>query len=100
MAESNDNTIHMQSGVSAFTGEPFIALQWGEQRGQLTVAEAREHAFAILETCEAAESDAFLYKFMREKVNATEERAAMMLVAFREYRDGAQPPPQIPENEK
>lgn len=100
MAKSNDNMIHMQSGVSAFTGEPFITLQWGDQRGQLTVEEARSHAFAILETCEAATSDAFLFKFMRERVKADEQRAAQLLVAFREYREGTQPPPDIPPLEK
>lgn len=94
------SNIYFESGVSAFTGEAFIALRWGEQRGQLTVAEARAHAFALLECCEAAESDAFVFEFMCERVGATKEHAAQMLVAFREYREGKQPPAEIPEREQ
>jgi hypothetical protein len=91
------DTIHMQSGVSGFTGDPFITLDWGENHAQFTPEEARAHAFAILETAEAAESDAFMFKFAIDKANQTPERAALMLTKFRE---GRQPPPVIPDAEK
>jgi|GEM_PF-2678130 hypothetical protein len=98
--QSPSNAIHVESGVSVFTGKPFIAFHWGENHGQLTVAEANAYAFALLEACEAAESDAFIFEFMRKQMGATAENAVRMVMAFREYRDGRQPPPEIPEREQ
>lgn len=100
MTMPNTTILFQSSGVSAFTGEPFIEIHWGNQVGQLTVEEARIHAFALLECCEAALSDAFLFKFARDRAGMDSERAAQLLAHFREYREGRQPPPEIPENEK
>ncbi len=96
----SNGMIFIESGVSAFTSEPFITLAWGDERGQLTVAEARAHAFALLEACEAATSDAFLFHFARERVGMEVERAAVLLADFRAYRGEAPPATEIPKSEE
>jgi hypothetical protein len=78
--------ILLESGVSAKTGEPFVNIKWKDRAGQLTVTDARQHALAILECAEAAESDAFIIKFFRERVGLSQEKAAQVLIDFRSQR--------------
>ena len=67
-------------------GEPFVKLTWGDQHGQLTPTEARRHALGILEAADAADSDSFLWGFLRARVGLDDERAAEVLAEFRAYR--------------
>ena len=92
--------INVESGVSIYTGEPFIKISWGDMHGQLTPEAARAHALYILECADAAISDAFLWHFLRERAGIPEEKAAQALMLFREYREGKQPPAEIPDEEK
>lgn len=78
--------IHLVSLVSASTGEPKIEIRWGDMLAHLTPAEARQHALAVLETAEAAESDAFISSFMQKTVGLNPSEAGMMLVEFRNWR--------------
>jgi hypothetical protein len=66
---------------------PVVTLRWGGESGQMTPHEARTHAHVILAAADAAESDAVICRFMREKLDATEEAMAAILVFFREFRD-------------
>jgi hypothetical protein len=79
-------TIHVESMVASRDGMPFVVLKWGDERGQLTPDEAREHAHLILEAADAAESDAFIFKFVTEKIQIPEQ-AAQILLEFRKFRD-------------
>lgn len=92
--------IHLESGVSIYTGEPFVKIDWGEQHGQLTPENARAHAMFILKCADAAISDAFLWHFLCETAGLPEEKAATALMLFRDYRDGRQPPAEIPDAER
>jgi hypothetical protein len=75
-----------QSGVNR-AGEPFIQLILGDKViGQQSVTQAREHAHAVLEACEAAEQDAFLVYWLKTAVGADERAAAGMLQDFRKWR--------------
>jgi hypothetical protein len=60
------NEISMESGVSARTGEPFVLIRWGSERGQLTPAEAEAHGLAILSTAMAARLDAAIVAEMTD----------------------------------
>ena len=50
-------TLWFESGVSARTGKAFVHLRWENLSGQLTPAEARQHAMDVIETAHAAEFD-------------------------------------------
>ena len=90
------DTLWFESGVSARTGQPFVHIRWGDETGQLTTAEAREHALNMLEAANAAEFDAAFVKAMTDPAVFGDERAGglpleeamMLLVAIREARGG------------
>ena len=81
----NDILWH-QSGVNRKV-EPFVQLIRGDTViAQMSVTEARDHARAITEAAEAAETDAFIMRWVVEHVGAGPSEAAAMLVDFRHYR--------------
>lgn len=82
----SDGVIHVESLVSSSTREGVVVFKWGDRRGQLTPDEARAHALVILEVAEAAEADAFMVNFLREKCGAKETEALGTLIAFRAFR--------------
>lgn len=81
-----ENVLWHQSGVNR-DGEPFIQLILNDKViAQQSIEQAREHAKAMLEACEAAEQDAFLVFFFTKQVGLSEKDAARVLVDFREWR--------------
>lgn len=87
--EGDNSGIDIVSGVSLFTGEPYVQMKWGEQDGQLTPDECRAHAAGLIEAAEAAEFDAIFWKWSKERLAATDERAGQILQDFRRYRERA-----------
>lgn len=78
--------ILLQSTVRNGDWAPSVQLKWGEQGGQLTPAEARMHALAILECAEAAIHDSALVRFLIEDVGIDEEQALKTVFGLREFR--------------
>ena len=84
--------IEMASGVSAFTGDPFVHMLLVFADGstktinQFTPADARQHGLHVIETAEAAVHDAAMAAWMRDKLNAEPEVAAQAIADLREYR--------------
>jgi hypothetical protein len=80
------------SGVSAFTGEPFIAMEAtfgdGSRRraGQLTPIEARQHALAVLEAAEAAVHDAAVVRWLQVRMELEPQAAVTVLCELRGFR--------------
>jgi len=69
-------------------GEPFIQLIRGtEVIAQMSTAQAREHALAVLATAEAADQDAFIYDWVVNRVGSGVQQAAGLLMDFRQYRE-------------
>ena len=88
MSDDKENGLPLwhQSGVNR-SGEPCSQLILGEKViAQQSVAQAREHALAVLEACEAAEQDAFLVHWVKTRMGGTEAMAAGLLQDFRAYR--------------
>ena len=79
--------LEVSSGVSIFDVRPFIRVAWGEQTGQWTPAEARQHALQVLEVAEAAEHDSVVVRWLRERVHVDVDRVGQMLKDLRHYRD-------------
>ena len=87
-----------QSGVNP-NGDPFVQLILDEKViAQMSPREARDHARAITETSEAAETDAFLWSFVTKNLQGTPHSAASMMMAFRRFREerGKSGPPSDP----
>lgn len=88
MSDEPDDLLPLwhQSGVNR-QGEPFIQLILGDKLiAQQSVTQAREHAMAILEACEAAEQDAFLIDWLTTKLDAEPAMGAGTLQDFRAWR--------------
>lgn len=86
MTEHKPDTLWHQSGVNP-EGEPFVQLIKGKEvLAQMTTAQARDHAQAMLDAAEAAETDAFVYTWVIEHVGAGPEQAAGLLTDFRRWR--------------
>lgn len=79
--------IQVESIVKSRDLEPAVVLNWGEEIGELTPAEARAHALVVIETAEGAEGDAFLMHFLHTRVGLPVEHAAQVLKDFREWRE-------------
>jgi hypothetical protein len=78
--------ISIETIVSNRDGKPYVVLKWGQESGQLTPEQARQHALSILEAAEAAEGDAFITEWVTDRIGADGERAVMLLREFRAYR--------------
>ena len=82
----------MESGVSVFSGKPFVKLTVdfpdGSSKavGQLDPDEVRRHALKLLETAEAAVHDAAMAQWAQKRLDAEPEQAAAMVADIREYR--------------
>jgi hypothetical protein len=86
------DTLWFESGVSSRTGEPFVHIRWGDQSGQLTIAEARDHALHMFEVTNAAEFDAAFVKAMTapepDGPGFETDAAMAMLMLVRQARGG------------
>ncbi len=81
-----DDVLWHQSGING-KGEPFVQLIRGTQIiAQMDVEQARDHGRAIIEAAEAAETDAFIFDWVVNRVGSGREQAAGLLVDFRKYR--------------
>lgn len=79
--------IHVESGVSAFSGEPFLTIRTtGGRTGQMTPAELRTMALHWLEAAEAAETDAAVFAEL-SSLGLDDATAAGFIQALRFRRD-------------
>lgn len=67
-------------------GKPFVIVAWGDESGQLDPDEARRFGLSMIETAEAAESDAMFFWFCREKLGMSLEKTAHALKQWRYAR--------------
>lgn len=80
-----------ESIVSGRTFEPLVNVRLGETSiGQFTPEEARQYAGQLFEAAEAAESDAFVFKYLTKDVIGTfdDDTANFreIMDEFREFR--------------
>lgn len=87
---ADGDTIGIFSGVSAFSGQGYVQITWGAESGQLTPAEARMHALAVLEAAEAAEHDALVVAELTEGMGVEQQSALAFLVNLRGRRQQEQ----------
>src|SRR5215467_15301739 len=89
--EKKEPMLDHQSGINK-DGEPFIQLILNkngksEVISQMSPQQCRDHAMAMFEVAEAAEQDAFLVWFIREKLGGDMKMAGATLHEFRHWRE-------------
>lgn len=77
-------------GINAIYGYntklPLVEIDWYGDRIQWDIESARHHAYALLITAEASETDAFYFFFLREKVGIERDELQPLLIEFAEFR--------------
>jgi len=79
--------LSVTSLVSHASGEGRLDVVWHGAVAQLSPQEARSTAWILIEAASVAEAEAALMRFLKAEVGLPEEKAAIMLAHFREYRD-------------
>lgn len=87
-----DDDILVGSMVKSRTLEPAVVIQWADKKAQLSPAEARNHAFGILEAAVAAEIDSAIVRWGTNELQTGTERAVQLLGIFRHWREEGQIP--------
>lgn len=82
---SAQNMMHVESAVSAFTGDPFVLLTWDVQAAQMDPDAARAFALHIIAAADAAETDAILHAELKG-LGLDADTATRFLLAIREKR--------------
>jgi len=87
--------IEFAAGVSGTTREPFVHVTWGNEKGQLTPAEAMQHGIRAIQAAIEAERDAGFIDWAMSSDGPHLElpHAAAMLAGLRDHRSQADPDP-------
>lgn len=67
--------------------KPYVNIEVSVSPMQVSPGKAREMALMLLESADAAESDAVLIGFARDVLDLDAQRSAQLLNQFRQYRD-------------
>lgn len=86
--EKRDDILHTHSIVSSRTKRGVVVVEWGDMAGQFDPEDARVFAHTLLREADNAETDAFLFEIMTDKVKAPPHVVGGFLEEFR--RDRAQ----------
>lgn len=80
------SVLHTHSIVSARTKRGIVVIEWGEMGGQFDPEDARVFAHTLLREADNAETDAFLFEIMTDKVKAPPHVVGGFLEEFRKDR--------------
>lgn len=87
--ETRIQNIAFSTILSQRTKMGMIEFSFNEEMSQWDLDKAREIHRMLGEAIEAAVSDTLIYKFMTENVGLDPDKAAQMLLDFRELRQGS-----------
>lgn len=88
MAEKH-TTIELASILSQRTKQGMVELTLNGEKTQMDLDKAREVLGMLAGAIEAAVSDTLIYQFFTESVGFDEDKAARVLLEFRELRQGS-----------
>lgn len=72
------------------TQQALVEMHWYGTRIQEPPETVREHAIALIQAAEAAESDAFFYCFLRDRIEVGLDEAQALIEEFALYRQRGQ----------
>lgn len=82
-----EGDLRAESIVSGRDREPYVCISFAGERIQMSPEDARQHAHQVMIAADAAESDAFLVKFLQDRLGLNAELIGNILVDFRYYRE-------------
>lgn len=87
-----DEHLLVESMVASRTFNPAVKISWGKKEAQMSLTQARHHAYAVLESAAAAELDACLVRWATAKLSLSPREAGQILMVFRQKRESGQLP--------
>jgi len=84
-----DGLIEIGTIISSTSGRARVEVQIGTEVAQWDIGNAKTVHTMLGEAIEAAISDELIMKFLTERVHLPKEKAASLLVEFRELRQGS-----------
>jgi hypothetical protein len=85
----SETHIEIASILSSRTKQGLVELAINDTKTQMTIDKAREVCQMLHQAIEAAITDTLIYQFVTERVGIDQERAAQILLDFRELRQGS-----------
>lgn len=83
----NDVSVVVKTLFGARERRPFVHIQIGDFEQQWEAGEARRIGLMLIEAASASETDAFVFRWLQERIGIKDERkAAEVLRYFRELR--------------
>lgn len=79
--------IMIRSLISHRTEKPRIDIQVGEIHTQMDADAAMDVAKNLIECCQGAYADAFIFHFLTEQLHQEKSLAAALIEQFRDYRE-------------
>jgi hypothetical protein len=80
------DVIHTHSIVSHRTGRGVVVVEWGEMGAQFDPEDARVFAHTLMREADNAETDAFVYSILKDKVGAEPHVIGGFISEFRAER--------------
>jgi hypothetical protein len=85
---AREGVLEIRSLVSMRDQKPYVTLEFGSTKIQLSTTEAIAHAWRILQVATGADADGFIYNFLRHEVGLDDQRKlSTVLQQFRAYRE-------------
>lgn len=78
--------IHTHSIVSHRTKRGIVVIEWGDMAGQFDPEDARVFAHTLLREADNAETDAYMYEFLVDKIKADPHVIGAVVSDFRAER--------------
>lgn len=87
-SKTEEKNLRFSSIVSGRDFKPYVQIEFGDVRGQMTTCEAREIALQLLEVAEVSETDAFMVQYLQERVGLKPgPEITQVLADLRVYRE-------------
>lgn len=86
MNENEDVIIHSEAIYGARTKQALVKITLGKESLMMSTADAKKLAYNLLDTAHAADGDAFLMDWLRERLQIEENQSGMILNEFRQHR--------------
>lgn len=81
-----DEIFNMETIYGIPSRQPSVKLTFRDEETRMSTEDARRLAADIIDTAHAADADAFLVEFLQEKAGLELEKAAHILLDFRQWR--------------
>jgi hypothetical protein len=75
--------------LSSRTKQGMVEITLNKEKMQMDIAKAKHVRDMLNEAIEAAITDTMIYQFFTEKIGFDDEKASMVLMDFREIRQGS-----------